>query len=85
MGMRKRFNRTAVCSSGNYRESRRAHLSSLRTNHEAFEGSELHVSLLAVPFSEPSDDTLVMVSVFGKKIQMPYKRVKDAGFNWSWV
>jgi len=83
--MRKRFNRNAICSSDNYRQSRRAHLSSLEANHEAFEDSELHISLMSVSFEEPSDDTLVMVSVFGKKMQMPYKRVKDAGFNWSWT
>lgn len=32
--MRKRFNRTAICSSSNYEASRRSHLELLRENHE---------------------------------------------------
>ena len=36
--MRKRFNRSAICSSENYRASKAAHLSMLKEKHDHFAG-----------------------------------------------
>lgn len=73
--MRKRINPRCVCSSENYRGSRKAHLLSLRLNHEA---NEKHLK-------EITKDVVVEkhyteVKVFGKWIKITGPIEKYKGF-----
>ena len=79
--MRKRINREAICSSENYRASRIAHQEYLKEQHEI---NKTAISMIAISTrTEPMPDTLVFCMVFGKKTQMPYRRVKAAGFSYT--
>ena len=67
--MRNRFNKRAVCSSGDYKRSRKAHLSMLEENHRSF--------CLMVVSGEISIDVpvegskkLKTIRVFGKDMQV---------------
>ena len=66
--MRQRFNRQAICSSDNYRASRRAHLDLLNEQHE-------HFSFLSV-----SGEIALDVPTISKgKIQPRFKTIKIFG------
>lgn len=82
--MRQRINSRALCSSDNYSASRKAHHWMLQEAHEAFL-KECECFMIASIPSEPSDDTLVYVTMFGIKKKMPYRAVKAANLKWSWT
>ena len=66
--MRKRFNRQAICSSDNYRASKKAHLDFLNEQHE-------HFSFLSV-----SGEIALDVPTISKgKIQPRFKTIKIFG------
>ena len=66
--MRKRFNRAAICSSDNYKGSRKAHIEYLKERHSHFSG-------LAVS-GEPSIDVPV---IRGNAFTPKFKTIKVFG------
>ena len=66
--MRKRFNRQAICSSDNYRASKRAHLDFLNEQHE-------HFSFLSVS----GEIALDVPTVSNGKFQPKFKTIRIFG------
>lgn len=65
--MRKRFNRNAICSSENYRASKKAHIALLEEKHNSFDNA---IALIA--HSEQVEDIEIprTVIIFGKPMRL---------------
>lgn len=70
--MRQRINVNAICSSANYRASKRVHSSALERAHASFEKTLEEAKALgkqALPIIKP---TLVKIRVLGKEMTITY-------------
>ena len=83
--MRPRFNRNAICSSQNYKASRKAHLRMLQERHEHFDfisitshGDETEVSLDVPRINSEGrfDSGFRTVRIFGKEIRLTSEEYK---------
>lgn len=63
----------------------KSHRCALERAHEEFINNKAFLAITATAPSEPTENTMVYTTVFGKKVQMSYSIVKSAGFTWSYV
>lgn len=88
--MRKRINRNAICSSDNYKASRKAHLEMLKEHHKSFNVSMLSKSDtidsegLSIKRQIALDNRKVKVSVFGKICTITMKEFKERFEHLGW-
>lgn len=71
--MRKRFNTNCICSSENYRASKKAHQELLQTLHDSFIGlavSEQHLEEIPLNRKLFAKSYMVTIWVFGKPMQV---------------
>ena len=78
MKERKRIGRIPVCSSSNYKESRRVYLENEEKQRQAFLLRVQYGFLEHQKQEEPSPETIVEAWVFNTRwVEMPYRLAKD--------
>lgn len=72
--MRHRFNRNAICSSENYKASRKAHLDFLEEKHNHFCGmmisGEIQIDIPTIDSNDKFEPKYKTVKIFGKDIRL---------------
>lgn len=72
--MRQRINRNAICSSNNYKASRKAHLDFLKEKHDHFCGlmisGELKIDVPVIDSNGMIEPKFKTIKVFGKEMRL---------------
>lgn len=85
MKERKRIKRVPICSSDNYRESRKAYREELERNHQSVT-LMLQSGIMVLPeVGEPDPETIVWGRAWGKFVKMPYRMAKSNNLIWKRV